>query len=153
MKKRVLRMKYLLKFFPSLHPVAPLSQWIAAPGYFLPTCSYSGLGCACTDCCRLLLYYYINKTSIILGRLLQPSDLCCASFAPEIKNKLKSWNEVLAVFKLGQNNNAVEEDGWKEECWSSPGIPNVKVLLLGTDRPAINSSNNNNFIYWAPFCC
>lgn len=41
----------------------------------------------------------------------------------------------------------------KRSVGVAPGIPNVKVLLLGTDRPAINSSNNNNFIYWAPFCC
>lgn len=34
----------------------------------------------------------------------------------------------------------------------APAFPNVKVLLLGTDKLTINSSNNNNFIYWAPFC-
>lgn len=33
----------------------------------------------------------------------------------------------------------------------APDFPNVKVLLLGTDKPTINSRNNNHFIYWAPF--
>lgn len=50
----------------------------------------------------------------------------------------------------------------KECCWRgwlemqsagvAPDFPNVKVLLLGTGKPTINSSNNNHFIYWAPFC-
>lgn len=33
----------------------------------------------------------------------------------------------------------------------APDFPNVKILSVGTGRPAISSSNNNNFIYWAPF--
>lgn len=33
----------------------------------------------------------------------------------------------------------------------APEFPNVKILLVDADRPTVNSSNNNHFIYWAPF--
>lgn len=30
-------------------------------------------------------------------------------------------------------------------------FPNIKTLLVDTGRPTISNSNNNRFIYWAPF--
>ena len=30
-------------------------------------------------------------------------------------------------------------------------FPNVNFLSVGSGRPTISSSNNNHFIYWAPF--
>lgn len=33
----------------------------------------------------------------------------------------------------------------------TPEFPNVKILSVGAGKPTVSSSNNNHFIYWAPF--